>query len=323
VSSLRRLAALVLGALLLAGCGARPHSTARRLYWIQAVDVPIAEQCREGFVAGLPTAGLEEGVDYTLTIRSAQGDLASLTALLGEAMDRRADLIAVSATPAMQAAIRQVKGIPIVAINADPVAAGAGRSDTDHLPFLTGVALMPDHDRMLDLIRQVLPRSRSLGTLFSPAEDNSVIVLRKFEAAARARGFTVVSVPAAASTDVPDAVRTLLAQPLDAVCQISDNASATGFPAIAAQARTARRPLFAFASDQAAKGAILSVSQDFHQAGRDAAQLAARILRGEDPSSLPIRKVSRSVVIVNLRAADAAGIAIPAALLASADTVIR
>lgn len=320
---IHRLAALVVGALLLAGCGAQPDTTARRLYWIQAVDVPIAEQCREGFVAGLPAAGLREGIDYTLTIRSAQGDLASLTALLGEATDRRADLIAVSATPAMQAAIRQVKGIPIVAINADPVAAGAGRSDTDHLPFLTGVALMPDHDRMLDLVRRVLPRAHRLGTLFSPAEDNSVIVLKKFEAAAQARGFAVVSVPAATSTDVPDAARTLLAQPLDAVCQISDNASAAGFPALAAQARTARRPLFAFAADQAPRGAVLTVSQDFRQAGRDAALLAARILRGESPAALPIRGVSRPILIVNRRAAQALGIAIPEDVLARADTVIR
>ena len=61
-------------------------------------------------------------------------------------------------TPTLQAAIQRSQGVPVV-FNyvANAVWAGAGRSDTDHLPNVTGVYLPGAYDEMLALIREVLP----------------------------------------------------------------------------------------------------------------------------------------------------------------------
>jgi ABC-type uncharacterized transport system substrate-binding protein len=286
-------------------------------------ETPILEEVIAGFRRGLKESGLVEGKDYKTTHRNAQGDIATLNALLDELDDDRTDLVVSIATPALQAALRKVERKPVVFAGVlDPIAAGAGRSDTDHRPRVTGAYLTFPYAPMARTVREVLPRARRVGTLFTPGEINSTLARQRFEETLKGEGLELVSLPVNGPTDVSDAALTLCQSGVDVLCQISDNLSNSTFPAIARACATTKTPLFTFSPTHVKGGAVLGVGSDFAENGRDAGRLAAEVIRGKDPSRIPFHATTGIRRSVNLDNARRIGLTIPAGWLESADDVL-
>lgn len=308
------------------GAGSRPAGLSKRfrVHLIEYNDVLDVEEAEQGVVEGLQKAGLTAGRDYELKIRNAQGDMATVTSLVDAAVTDQADLIITLSTPTLQAALRRAGGIPVVfTYCANAVAAGAGRTDSDHLPNVTGVQTSGAYDELAAVVRECLPRARVIGTLFVPSEVNSVYHKKKFAEAARKSGLEMIAVAAETSAEVPNAAQALCNRGLDAVCQIPGNLTAAAFPSIARAAQKAGLPLFATQRAQAQAGAAVVVARDYHDAGLEAAALAVRVMRGESPGSIPFQTVSRTRIIINKDGADACGLKIPASLLNRAGEIIR
>src|SRR6266704_1309085 len=156
---------------------------------LEFVNVPDVEEAEAGMRVGLRDAGLVEGRDYEFSVRNAQGDMATLSTMVDAALSSGADLLLTTSTPTLQAALRRARDVPIVfTFVADAVAAGAGRSYEDHLPNVTGVPSTAAYEQMLDILRACLPGAHRIGTLFVPAEVNSVYNKEQLEKAAVRRG---------------------------------------------------------------------------------------------------------------------------------------
>ena len=191
---------------------------------VHYVESPTSEAMEEGFLAQLEKRGLKRGIDYEVTVRSAQRDMATLAAIMDAVASEEPDFLVTSSTPTLQSAINKVKELPIIfGTVANPVIAGAGKSNEDHLPNLTGVSSMSAFEDMVKLLKECMPGAKRIGTLFVPAEINSVFYKEALEKAARAQGLEVVAVGVSTSTDVPDAALSLINNGIDAICQITDN----------------------------------------------------------------------------------------------------
>jgi putative ABC transport system substrate-binding protein len=68
---------------------------------------------------------------------------------------------------------------------------------------------------------------------------------------------------------------------------------------------------------------LASYQSDFPAVFMRAATLVDKILKGEKPADIPFEQATKLELIVDMRAAKALGIAIPQALLLSADEVIK
>jgi putative ABC transport system substrate-binding protein len=84
---------------------------------------------------------------------------------------------------------------------------------------------------------------KRVGTLFVPAEVNSVYYKEELEKVAARMGITVEAVGVSTSAEVADAALALCGRNIDAVCQISDNLTGGSFASIAQAAKRARLPL--------------------------------------------------------------------------------
>ena len=292
---------------------------------VELNNVLDVEETEHGILTGLEDQKLVRGKDFDLTIRNAQGDMATLNGLVDAAVGAGADLLMTLSTPTLQAAIQRSRGkVPIVfTYVSSAVVAGAGTSATDHLPNVTGVDTVAAMDEMTALIHEVRPAARRIGTLFVPAEVNMVYSRDLLQKAADKAGLTLVATGVATSTEVADAALALTSRDIDVLCQIPGNMTAAAFGGIAQSARRKQLPVFAFQKVQAREGAMVVLARDYEDAGRQAAGVAARVMRGANPATIPFAHMDKSKLYVNTAAARALGITLPESLVRRAVEVIQ
>lgn len=284
-----------------------------RIRMVLYSETEFAERSREGYLEGLHRAGLEPDKDYEMRIFNAQGDMATLSSIMLSIQADQPDLVMVVSTPTLQAALRQVADTsPVVFTGVgDAVRAGAGKSETDHHPHVTGITTRSPFRGMAALIRETLPGARRVGTLFTPAEINSELYRSWFAEALGEQGIELVSIPVTAPSDIPQAAEELTRQNLGAVAQIVDNFTRPGFALIARRADEKNLPVYVFDSAQMKEGGTLALARDYHDAALEAAAMAVRILNGEKPAAIPFRNASMEALILNPDQAERYGLSIP------------
>jgi len=282
-------------------------------------DTTMSEQCVRGLKDGLVRGGLAEGRDFALKILNAQGDMSTLSSIVGSVRSEQVDLLLVVTTNALQTAIRQAGDIPIVFTGvADGVQAGAGKSETDHLPNVTGITTRSPFEGMTALVRELVPGVRRVGTLFTPSELNSVLYKDWFGEVLKREGIELVAVPVTGSAETAEAIDALCRQQLDLVCQVADNTTRPGFGLIVRKATEARLPVFCFETNHIKVGATLALARDYYDASVEAGQVAVRVLRGEKPASIPFANTRSETLTINPAAAAKVGLAIPESVLSRA-----
>ncbi|MEP6572516.1 MAG: ABC transporter substrate-binding protein [Gemmatimonadota bacterium] len=289
---------------------------------IRAADWMGSEWSEDAIRVGLQEADLEQGRDYEIKISSAQGDLSTLPSLIDQAVDAKAAVILTLQDETLQAAVQRVKGTPIVFhVLSDPFAAGAGTSDSAHLPNITGVYSPgfgdPEQTRRVQLIKRIVPKAHRLGILFSPNEPLAVSLKDKMTASAKKAGLTVEAVPVTTVNDGGDATTALIGKKVDAI-EIYGNTVHAAFPSIIQTANQHKIPVFSPAPFEVLKGAVAAFYPDFQEGGVKAGSMIARILKGESPANIPFFRLETTKIKVDSTNARAAGVTIAPDLMREA-----
>lgn len=303
-----------------------PNPSGRK--WKLAIVNYIESGPSEDTLAGMKVAWarskLVEGQDYTLSYRSAQGDIASLNGIFDAVLTDNADIVVPLSTPALQSALQKIRDRPIVfSVIANPIAAGAGKSFTDHRPNVTGVSVLAPVEEALAMIQKHFPQYKRLGTLYCPAEANSTDLKESLEKLCPERGLTLECIAVNTSSDLADASLSLVSRPIDAVVQVSDNLSSTGFNAITKAARQAQKPLISLNSTTVPLGAPIAMGRDYHNCGEVTVEMIERVIQGEDPSTMPFLLPPRVFLSASPANAAAVGMTLPPELLREVDKVIK
>jgi len=289
----------------------------------QIVEHPSLDQARQGFIDRLGELGYVEGVDIVYDIQSAQGDLATAQTIARKFQADGVDLILAIATPTAQAAAHIVKDIPIlITAVTDPVAADLVQSIERPGTNVTGTSDLTPVREQLELLKEIVPQARRVGVVYNAGEVNSVVQVELARQAAASLGFTLVEATAANSSEVLQAAQSLQGR-VDAIYVPTDNTVVSALESVILVAERARLPLIAGEADSVAKGALATLGIDYYKLGRQTADIAYRVLQGEDPAGIPIEYLNDLDLVVNVAAAKRMGVTIPDSVLARADQVIE
>ncbi len=187
---------------------------------------------------------------------------------------------------------------------------------------VAGISLDIPLSVQFSYLRQLLPKAQRLGVLYS-ARETGTIVEAALKAAA-AFGFELHAQEVGSAAEVVDTLSKLLAR-VDAMWAVADSNVFTTqtTPAIILEALREGVPLFGISTAQVRAGAVLSLSADYADIGRQTAEYVGQVLAGTDLARLPVATPRTTVLTLNEKTAHHLGFSLPSELKAVASEVLQ
>ena len=284
---------------------------------------PALDLCLEGFIDQLAEEGFvgNETVEYI--IRNAEFDDTVAATIAAYFVSEEVDLIFSIATPPTLACASAVEGtdIPVVfAALTDPVDAGLADNWTVPGGQVTGASDWADVYLQVKLGMDIYPAER-LGIVYNAGEPNSVVQLNELKKVQSSLNITEIVEATVDSTAGVYAAAMSLVGRVDAIWEPSDNTVAAAIDSVVQVCEDNDIPLFASDIGMAEAGCISGYGLDYYVNGQTAGELAAQVLEGEDPATIPIATTPMTIIYLCPDAAARMGVTIPQAVLDTATQV--
>jgi ABC-type uncharacterized transport system substrate-binding protein len=282
----------------------------------------------EAFLQGLRDLGYVEGRNVVIEYRSAEGKLERLPALAAELVSLKVDVIVPSVTAAALAAKQATRAIPIVfpAVS-DPVATGLVTSFARPGENVTGLSFFTPElvGKSMELLKEAVPRVSRIAVLWQPgayAEHQGQALLKAADVAAQTLGVRLQVVAARGPDDFERAFSEMTGARADALTVLVSATFVQARRRLADLAAKNRLPAMYPLREAVEAGGLMSYGPNVLDQYRRAASYVDKILKGAKPADLPVEQPTKFELVINLKAAKALGLMIPASVLARADQVI-
>jgi putative ABC transport system substrate-binding protein len=275
------------------------------------------------FEKGLAEWGYVFGKNVTKEPRYARGNHNKLAELAKELVELNPALLVATGNVVAVAARRATSTIPIVfVIASDPVKIGLANSFAGPGGNATGVSMLTATLTLkrLELIRELLPPPATVGLLVNP--DNNDLLL-EIEKIARSTGQSLEVAKARNPSDLEPAFAQLVRAKVGAVLVGNDAGFFSQRVQIVALAKRYSLPATYEFREFCAVGGLMSYGPSLTGALRKAGRYAALILKGAQPSDLPIEQPTEFELVINSTTARSLGIQIPPSLVLRATEVIE
>jgi putative ABC transport system substrate-binding protein len=273
---------------------------------------------------GLSDLKMQEGADYTLRLRWAEGDYARFPALAKQLVEERAVVILATTISAVRAAQSASPTAVVMVSVTNAVAAGLVASLARPGGNTTGISNLNEDltPKLLDFFREIAPQARKLAVLANPANPSTRDMLELIGARAAALGWTVDSATAGVEAELAPAFDRLMPGRPDALIVVPDSALIDLRESIAALALNRRLPLLSTIPEFTDVGGLIGYGVPRRDLYYRSAYFVKRILDGAKPGEIPVEQPARIEFSVNAATAATLGIRIPDLVLTRADRVI-
>ena len=270
--------------------------------------------------------GYVEGKNIVIEYRYAEGKLERLPDLAAELVRLKVDVIVTAGGPAILAAKKASATIPIVfAAASDPVGTGLVSSLARPGGNITGLCHMaPDLDgKRLELLKEAFPKVARVAFLWQSSGTRGNLPLTEMEAAAKALGLKLLSLPVRSLDDFDSAFARAKRDGAQALITSTGGLIATQQRQVLDFAAKNRLPAMYPTSEFVEAGGLMSYAANYADLFRRAADFVDKILKGTKPADMPVEQPTKFEFLVNLKTAKQIGLTIPQKVLERADKVIK
>jgi ABC-type uncharacterized transport system substrate-binding protein len=278
------------------------------------------------FRQSLQQLGYIEGQNVAIDYRTGNGRTDRFPGLAAELVGLKADVIVTRGTPAALAAKGATGTIPIVmAAVGEPVGTGLVSSIARPGGNITGLSAFVTEltAKRIELLRETLPGMDRVSLLDNMSNLSVPAQWEETKKAARALGIEPQLLDVRRPEDLERAFDTASRQGGNSLAVGNDSVVLASRREVVALARKHRLPAIYATREFADAGGLISYGTHYPDLYRRAAIFVDKIFKGARPADLPVEQPTKLEMVVNLKAAKALDLDIPAQVLGRADEVIE
>ena len=275
---------------------------------------------------GLLDFGYVEGQNIVLEMRFPAEQYERFFVLAAELAQQNVDVLVCATAIAAVACHRATTTIPIVGVNvADPVGRKLVASLNRPGGNLTGLSNIAVEltGKRIELAKELIKDLSRVALLVNAADETgSRAYIAEGDAAGRRLGVAVVPVGVRDANDLEGAISKISTDNFQAIVVTHDGLFYVQRKRLADLALERRLPTIGFASEQWEAGLLATYGPNVPTLYRRAGAFIDKILKGANPTDLPVEQPVEFELLINLRTAKAIGITVPPTFLARAYNVI-
>jgi putative tryptophan/tyrosine transport system substrate-binding protein len=275
---------------------------------------------------GLRKPGWIEGHNIQIDYRLAGGAPERARTFARELIGMAPDLIVCSSNQVTEILLHETSSIPIVFVFVgDPVGSGFAASIERPGGNATGFANYENAigGKWLEILHEIAPQIDSAGFIFHPDAPPNVGFFRAAEAASPALAIKVLPLPVHNRNEIENGIMAIAANSNAGLIVPSHALLISSRDLIVGLATDHHMPGVYGDRSFAESGGLLSYGNNTADLFRSGAAYVDRILKGEKPQDLPVQLPTKYEMVINLKAAKAIGLTIPASYLWRADELIE
>jgi putative ABC transport system substrate-binding protein len=267
-----------------------------------------------------------DGQTITIDYLSANGQGEHFPDLAADCLRLKADVIVVTTTPAANAAKNATRTVPIVMYPlGDPVGTGLVASLARPGGNVTGLTFMASGlaAKRLELLKEAVPKISRVLVLSYRVDPIAAPQLKELEVAAATLGVKLLVCDIRTTDDIPAAFDAGASDGVEGVLTTAESIFAAEGKRVAQLALEHKLPGLYPYKLMVDAGGLMAFDSYTPSFQARAATYVDKILKGANPSDLPVEQPTSFELFINMRTARTLGLTIPSSLIVRADEVIE
>ena len=280
----------------------------------------------EGLRQGLAQLGYVEGKQLTIIVEDTRMETIDPVSSAMKLLEAKPQLLVTIGTSHTAAAKQAAGSLPIVFTTVtEPVQGGFVASYASSKNNLTGVSsnLAPLSGKRLEILKEVAPGIKRGLAIVAIKESLAQKSFPFLMDSAKKLGVQLIRRDATTKEDLEAILRDTPEGSVDAIIHVPAILLRNHITLLVEKAKKDKLPFGVHIEELVKKGALVSYGEDSRLIGTQTARIVVKVLKGIQPSDIPIETPEHPLLVINSTTAKIIGLKIPRRVLDRVDRIVE